>query len=77
MTKLERRQRAMSNWSCGIAFNNGFGLYLGAVEPQTGVAITEDNEHVTFDVSGFELLLPFLVVQLLEYRYHDEDDFYA
>lgn len=67
----------MSNWGLAIALNNGFGFYIGTVETQTAVGVTEQGEQVSFDVSGFELLLPFLVIQLLEYRYHDEDDFYA
>jgi len=47
------------------------------VETQVAVGVTEDGERVQFEIGGFELLLPFLVIQLLESRYHDEDDFYA
>ena len=67
----------MTEWNWAIAFNNGFGFYIGAVETQTAVGVTEDGEHIKFDIGGFELLLPFLVIQLLESRYYDEDDFYA
>jgi hypothetical protein len=67
----------MTEWNWAIAFNNGFGFYFGMVETQTAVGVTEDGEHVRFDIGGFELLLPFLVIQLLESRYEDEDDFYA
>lgn len=67
----------MTEWNWAIAFNNGFGLYFGMVETQTAVGMTEDGERIQFDIGGFELLLPFVVIQLLESRYHDEDDFYA
>jgi hypothetical protein len=39
--------------------------------------MTESGEQIKFDIGGFELLLPFVVIQLLESRYHDEDDFHA
>ena len=67
----------MTEWNWAIAFNNGFGFYFGIVETQTAVGMTEDGERIQFDIGGFELLLPFIVIQLLESRYHDEDDFYA
>lgn len=67
----------MTEWNWAIAFNNGFGFYFGMVETQTAVGMTEDGERIQFDIGGFELLLPFVVLQLLESRYHDEDDFYA
>jgi len=67
----------MTEWNWAIAFNNGFGFYFGMVETQTAVGMTEDGERIQFDIGGFELLLPFIVIQLLESRYHDEDDFYA
>jgi len=67
----------MTEWNWAIAFNNGFGFYFGMVETQTAVGVTEEGERVQFEIGGFELLLPFLVIQLLESRYHDEDDFYA
>jgi hypothetical protein len=67
----------MTEWNWAIAFNNGFGFYFGMVETQTAVGMTEDGERIQFDIGGFELLLPFVVIQLLESRYHDEDDFYA
>lgn len=67
----------MKEWNWAIAFNNGFGLYLGAVETQRVTGLTEEGRQVSFDVGGFELLLPFVVIQLLESRYDDEDDFYA
>lgn len=67
----------MTEWNWAIAFNNGFGFYFGMVETQTAIGMTEDGERIQFDIGGFELLLPFVVIQLLESRYHDEDDFYA
>jgi len=67
----------MTEWNWAIAFNNGFGFYFGMVETQVAVGVTEDGERVQFEIGGFELLLPFLVIQLLESRYYDEDDFYA
>jgi hypothetical protein len=67
----------MTEWSFAIAFNNGFGFYFGMVETQTAIGTTEDGERIQFDIGGFELLLPFIVIQLLESRYHDEDDFHA
>jgi hypothetical protein len=67
----------MTEWNWAIAFNNGFGFYFGIVETQTAIGMTEDGERIQFDIGGFELLLPFVVIQLLESRYHDEDDFYA
>lgn len=67
----------MTEWNWAIAFNNGFGFYFGIVETQTAIGMTEDGERIQFDIGGFELLLPFIVIQLLESRYHDEDDFYA
>lgn len=67
----------MTEWNFAIAFNNGFGFYFGMVETQTAIGMTEDGERIQFEIGGFELLLPFIVIQLLESRYHDEDDFHA
>ena len=67
----------MTEWNWAIAFNNGFGFYFGIVETQTAIGMTEDGERIQFDIGGFELLLPFVVIQLLESRSHDEADFYA
>lgn len=64
----------MSNWDLNIVFNNGFGFYLGALSPQYVVGRTELGETIPLEISGFELLLPLLAIQLIETKELDLDE---
>jgi hypothetical protein len=50
---------------------NGFGLDLSMLPHEDLLCETEDGEEVIVTVSGFELLLPLISIQLIEVVHHE------
>lgn len=56
----------MNSWRLTSMFRSGFGLDLSLIPSEDLLCETEDGEEVTVRVSGFELLLPLISIQLVE-----------
>ena len=54
------------SWRLTSVLRNGFGLDLSLLPHEDLLCETEDGEEVTVRVSGFELLLPLISIQLVE-----------
>ena len=59
------------SWRLTSVLRNGFGLDLSMLPHEGLLCETEDGEEVIVTVSGFELLLPLISIQLIEVLYHE------
>ena len=60
-----------NEWDLLIAWRNGFGLDLSA-PAKAYYTVEDDNKQLMhISVGGFELLLPFLAIQLMETTYYE------
>ena len=60
-----------NEWDLLIAWRNGFGLDLSA-PAKAYYTVEDDNKQLLhISVGGFELLLPFLAIQLMETTYYE------
>ncbi len=59
------------SWRLTSVLRNGFGLDLSLLPHEDLLCETEDGEEVVLTVSGFELLLPLISIQLIEVLYHE------
>ena len=54
------------SWRLTSVLRNGFGIDLSLLPHEDLLCETEDGEEVIVTVSGFELLLPLISIQLVE-----------
>tara|TARA_R110002126_G_C10144959_1_gene471061 strand:- start:13 stop:219 length:207 start_codon:yes stop_codon:yes gene_type:complete len=60
-----------NEWDLLIAWRNGFGLDLSA-PAKAYYTVEDDNKQLMhISVGGFELLLPFIAIQLMETTYYE------
>tara|TARA_R110002073_G_scaffold5425_2_gene33417 strand:+ start:1727 stop:1909 length:183 start_codon:yes stop_codon:yes gene_type:complete len=59
------------SWRLTSVLRNGFGLDLSLLPHEDLLCETEDGEEVVITVSGFELLLPLISIQLIEIIEHE------
>mgnify|MGYP001813595197 CR=1 FL=1 len=69
----------MNEWNFQMGLRSGFGIDLEVVPTQAAMGLSQsetdpDGDPVVYNmtVSGFELRLPFVVLQLIETSFDDE-----
>ncbi|MDC1068497.1 hypothetical protein OAQ99_04990 [Candidatus Kapabacteria bacterium] len=62
----------MVSWHLMFKFNHGFGVYLGTLPERDDIGYDSFGYEKPIVIGGFELMLPFLCIQLLEVKYTDE-----
>ena len=68
---MSDKEMVGNEWDLLIAWRNGFGLDLSA-PAKAYYTVEDDNKQLlNISVGGFELLLPFIAIQLMETTYYE------
>lgn len=68
---MSDKEMVGSEWDLVIAWRNGFGFDLSSPSKAFYTVEDDNNQLLNISVGGFELLLPFIAIQLVETTYYE------